>query len=253
LRYSWTGWLTAETTNLPPAELLDAIKPHWEQDGLRLLEHSWSTERIQLTFSTMPAVSPLLLAARAKGRLQHAFRQAQRSDVQFSRKLSVRSVGENTRQQVEDYIRSQVDNERYVDPRFREAMQEFTICRPDVDLSRPTESARGRYWYNLHVVLVAADRNAPAFLPRLSRLRDGCLRIAEKKRYCVSALSVMPDHIHMALRGNIEQAPEEAALAFLNNLTYLLTERASWSSNYYVGTFSEYDMGAIRSNRGVEE
>jgi hypothetical protein len=41
LRYSWTGWPSAGLFAQPPRELVDAIRPSWEQDGLRLLEAIW--------------------------------------------------------------------------------------------------------------------------------------------------------------------------------------------------------------------
>jgi REP element-mobilizing transposase RayT len=173
-----------------------------------------------------------------------------RADLQFTRKLSVRSVGENTRAQVEAYIRKQLNKELLIDAALREKLRQFTVTQSEVDLSAPAESARGRYWYNLHLVLVARDRDVSAHLPRLATLRDACLRIADKKSHAVSTLSVMPDHIHMALRGDSEHSSEQIALGYLNNLTYMLNELAPWSENYYVGTFSEYDMGAIRASVG---
>ncbi len=57
----------------------------------------------------------------------------------------------------------------------------------------------------------------------------------------------MPDHVHLALRGDIEHSPYEIALAFQNNLAYLLGQVRFWNEHFYVGTFSEYDMGAIRA------
>ena len=59
----------------------------------------------------------------------------------------------------------------------------------------------------------------------------------------------MPDHVHLALRGNIEQSPEEIALAVMNNLAYAFGQNPIWQASYYVATFSEYDMGAVRRDR----
>jgi REP element-mobilizing transposase RayT len=73
--------------------------------------------------------------------------------------------------------------------------------------------------------------------------------IAAKKGYAISELSVMPDHLPAALRGNIEQSPAEIARSFQNNLAYLLGQVRWWSDGYYVGTFSEYDMRAVRRPR----
>ena len=35
-------------------------------------------------------------------------------------------------------------------------------------------------------------------------------------------------------------------MTFQNNLAYALGQNAIWQPSYYVGTFSEYDMNAIR-------
>ena len=215
---------------------------------MRLLEHYWSDDRVQLTFSTTPEVSPLLVAGRAKGRLQHALRQTVPAFSGFSRKVSVCSVGHNCREDVEAYIASQVEKARFADPSFRALMQEFTVVHEDVDLSKPTESAHGRYWYNLHIVLVTAERYRVVDRPRLTLLRDHSLKIAERKGHTISRLSVMPDHLHIALRGNIQHGPQEIALAFQNNLAYALGQVKIWANSFYVGTFGEYDMWAIRRN-----
>jgi REP element-mobilizing transposase RayT len=244
LRYTWTGW--ASRGELPNAEVLESVRPFWDQDGMRLLEHRWSGGQVQLAFSARPDVSPVLLAGRAKGRLQYAIRKAGSDFPGFSRIVAVRSVGENCRKEVEEYILGQVAKERFADPRFESLMEEFTVCRPEVDLSQPSESVRGRYWYNLHMVLVAAERYQIADRQRLGAIRDGCFRIARKKGHAISVLSVMPDHLHVALRGDYRQSPQQIALSFQNNLAYLLGQVRIWEEGFYVGTFSEYDMGAVR-------
>jgi hypothetical protein len=61
----------------------------------------------------------------------------------------------------------------------------------------------------------------------------------------------MPDHLHLALRGNIEHAPETIALSFMNNLADALGQKPVWQCGYYVGTFGEYDMNAVRVREQV--
>src|SRR5262249_55487500 len=157
LRYGWTGW--SSHVSFPTgliARVLPDIAPEWENDGLRLLESSLGPKQLQLTFSATPQVDPATLAARVKGRLQHHCRR-QGTPINFSRKLAVRSLGDPTRAEVEGYIRNQVANEDLADERFREMLASFTVVDPDVDLSVPTETNSGRYWYNLHLVLVVAE------------------------------------------------------------------------------------------------
>jgi REP element-mobilizing transposase RayT len=232
-------------------ELLEPIKPLWETDGMRLLESRWTGDMIQLLFSTRPHVSPVLLATRAKGRLDHAIRE-RRLRMPLSRKLAVRSIGENTREEVEAYIERQVGKERFVDPRFEAIMQQFTVVNEHVDLSQPNEATRGRYWYNLHVVLVVTTRYRIVDPVRLATIRDWSLGIAKKKEYLVSRLSVMPDHLHIALRGDQAQSPNEIVYSFQNNLAYALGNERIWCDSFYVGTFGEYSMGAVRSKVGRE-
>jgi REP element-mobilizing transposase RayT len=247
LRYGWTGW--PSDTLLPIdliSQLLPKIAPEWENDGIRVLESSLAPEKLLLTLSARPQVSPVTLAARVKGRLQHHCRLAG-NRVAFSRKVSIRSIGHNHRQQVEGYIAGQAAKESLADEHFRELLQRLSIIRNDVDLSQPSESNSGRYWYNLHMVLVTAARYRMGEDATVLKIRDTCMRIADKKGYAISTLAVMPDHVHLALRGAIGHSPEEIALAFLNNLAFALGQCAFWESGYYVGTFSEYDMDAVRS------
>ena len=201
---------------------------------------------VQIAFSTKPDIAPSTLAARAKGRLNHALRNAG-NPVSFRRKFAVRSLGENTRQNVEGYIAQQVAKEHFADPRFHRRMQQFTVTNPSVNLSMPFEAKRGRYWYNLHLVLLVADRGRLSEDRELALIRDGAFHVADERGYLISRLSVMPDHLHLALRGEPNDSPETIALAYQNELASLVGCRL-WRDGYYAGTFSEYDMGAVRAH-----
>jgi REP element-mobilizing transposase RayT len=252
LRYDWTGWPT-EGTALPPAtaDVARANAPTWEPDGLRLIEAHATADKVQLLFSATPQVSPVFCCQRAKGRLQHALRKAG-TPVDFSRKVSFRGLGENTTSDVEGYVRKQVGKERFADPRFEAIMRQFTVTCAEVDLAEPSASASGRYWYNLHVVLVVADRFRITNPEKLGQLRDAAFAVADETASRIAAISVMPDHVHMAVRGNNERSPEQIALAFQNGLARVAGCRA-WQDGYYAGTFSEYDLDVIRrtADRGI--
>lgn len=247
LRYGWTGWPTMGT-RFPDAMAGRPAVPtaDWEGDLLRLLENSFSPERVLMTFSVTPQVAPVFFVAHVKGRLQHALRQAG-APVKFSRKVAMVSIGENHREDVEQYIQQHGQKEAHGDPALEERLRPFTVVNADVDLSLPSETTSGRYWCNFHLVLVHAQRWRNADPLWLGRIRDQSFRIAEKKVYRVSRLSVVPDHVHICLRGNIEHSPEQIALAFQNNLAYTLGQVRVWQATYYVGTFGEYDMNTVRS------
>lgn len=249
LRYGWTGWpSTGSFPALPAEPFLSRLSERWENEGLRLLEHDWKMDSISLIFSAKPEVSPVHLAARAKGRLQHALREAGKP-IKFSRKVSVRSIGQSTRETVEEYIRTQLDREKMADPRYEAMLRSQSFSDRSVDLSKPTQTQSGRYWYDIHLVLVVSARHRLVWEKGLEDMPAVFRQIAIKEGYEISTLSIMPDHIHIALRGNIEQSPQDIALAFQNNLAYKMEQCRLWEYNYYVGTFGEYAMGVVRRSR----
>jgi REP element-mobilizing transposase RayT len=140
-----------------------------------------------------------------------------------------------------------VSQERFADPRFAETMADLTVVDPEVALSAPAASARGRYWYNLHLVLVVAGRSRIHDLALLRSLRDSFFKIAAKKGHAVARLSVLPDHLHAALRPQSHESPLEVVFAYQNNLAHITGRRRIWSDSYYVGTFGEYTMQAVRN------
>jgi len=246
LYYDWSGWPSVGSLPAMPGDAVwDALAASWAPDGLRLLERRWTRDCVHLTFSTTPAVSPVFLAQRAKGRLQHALRGAA-TPVTFNRKVSVRSTGKNTRATVEQYVAAQVAKEHLADPRYADRLKRHAIHQPEVDLSQPAETGSGRYWYNLHLVLVTDGRLRSIGDHVPAKLHGACLAVAAKKGCDLSRVSFMPDHVHAVMRGNAALSPEEIALAFQNNLAFVLGQRRVWEDTYYVGTFGEYDLKVVR-------
>ena len=246
LRYVWRGWPSKSVfPSEPDADFFEDISQEWEGDGIRLLEHTWTDDRLICLASVTPEVSPIFFTARMKGRLQHKLRKYG-TPVAFSRMVGMSTVGDASRSTVEKYIHNQVAREPLVDPKFKDFLREFSVVSEDSDPGEPVATRSGRYWYNLHLVLVTRERSRLVDRESLATLRDASLCIAETKGYRISALSVMPDHLHVALRGNIDHSPEEIALAFMNNLAHILGHAGLWKTSFYVGTFGEYDMWAIR-------
>ncbi len=51
----------------------------------------------------------------------------------------------------------------------------------------------------------------------LSKLSDTVLGAAAKHHHRISRLSLLADHIHVAIGCNIDESPEDVALGYLNN------------------------------------
>lgn len=246
IRYGWTGWLNpGEKFPETMGNGIEACIAAWRKDGLEL--DDWHTEdrRIQCLFAAGTDVSPSLCASRAKGRLQYALRQHE-TPVKFSRRVGLRSLGDNTREVVARYLDKQVGKSDYIDPRFKDYLTQFTVDDPETVLNSPLRTGHGEYWYNLHLVIVVQDRRNPMTRNEtLETARKTCFKIARKHGYQIAELAIMPDHIHCMLRGNHAQSPQEIGLCYLNNLAYVLGYNRCWSEEFYVGTFSEYTVDAI--------
>lgn len=243
LTYTWTGWPTDGTT-LPAAPDWNELAAPWKGDGFALKHADWRADIAQLSFIAEPAVAPTLLTQRVKGRVQHALRRAGRP-VDFSRKVGMRAIGHNTSDVVRQYVRHQLKHVDLADPGYRASLDAASFEDASVDLAQPAETNSGRYWYNLHLVAVTADRYRMGGAAFLLALREGAIAGLREFGCVVRSIAVMPDHLHAAIRGDPARTPVEIGVA-LQNATAAVAGCRLWQESFYVGTFSEYSWKVLR-------
>ena len=225
----------------------------WATDGLRRIAHRWQPDLVQFTFEAPSNISPELVAGRAKGRLDHALRKTGWRHG-LSRKVALRSLGENTLDVVLRYIATQLDRADFADPRCVSSLADAAWEDGDIDPEQPVASDFGRYWYNLHLVAVTSGRwriGREDFLPKVTaavRVWSELLAAggAGKARPGVHSLAVMPDHVHLAVRGPSAQSPDEIA----GGLRDALNRAAGcllFDPRVYAGTFSSYPLSHLRA------
>jgi len=184
-----------------------------------------------------------VIAQRVKGRLQHLLRKT--FPNAFRRNYALCSIGSTRRSKLEEYLAGQLDHHPMADPRVQRRLAGYQIHRPEVDLSRPRQTAHAVYWYNLHIVLVADGRYMQIRHDVLNGFRDMILKASDVKEHCLSRAAIVPDHVHLTAGCKLEESPQEVVLSYMNNLAYSCGMRAVFKHGYYVGTFSEYDLGVI--------
>jgi REP element-mobilizing transposase RayT len=194
--------------------------------------------------STKPSAAPSAIVKSIKGRLQHLLQSTAPSA--FRRNFSLTSVGETRREVVEAYLADQLGHHRMADERVRERLAQFQLSFPEVDLSQPQFSSHGRYPYSLHLVLVHNGRWVDVDETRIAVTRDTFCKATAKKGYRLSRLAILADHLHATLGCNYDESPEQIALSYLNNLAFAHGMKPIYQFGYFVGTFGEYDLGAIR-------
>jgi REP element-mobilizing transposase RayT len=231
--------------DLPPVDSwYEGLQAAVERDGVRLLEHHHKAPNVWFfLLSTKPPVRPPEIIKSVKGRVQHLVRQT--NPKAFRRNFSLTSIGDVRRDVVEAYVADQLGHHRMADPGAQKLLDDLQIAFPEVDLSEPQMSSHGRYVCNLHLVLVHQQRWCEVRRDRLQATRDMVLRAARAKGHRLSRLSLFVDHLHLVLGCGYEESPEDVALSYLNNLAYAHGMVELYCQSYYVGTFGEYDMGAV--------
>ncbi|MEE8450982.1 MAG: hypothetical protein V3R99_03675, partial [Thermoguttaceae bacterium] len=146
-------------------------------------------------------------------------------------------------------VADQLGHHPMADPEVQRRLERFQTRHDDVDLARPRRSAYGVYWYNLHVVLVCDGRYMEIREDPLTAVRDMLLKATQKHGRLLSRASVLPDHLHLTVGCDVGESPAEVALGYMNNIAYVWGMKAVFQFGYYVGTFGEYDRGALSGAR----
>lgn len=164
----------------------------------------------------------------------------------FRRNYRIKSVGSARRDAVEAYVGRQLDHHPQADPRLQQRLAEFQIVEPAVDLSRVRYSAHGQFLYNLHVVLENADNLPDVRVETLRATRSMIQGVCRKKEWLLSRAGIVANHLHLSVGCGVDESPSQVALALLNNLAYAQGMKAAYRFGYYVGTFGNVDIGAMR-------
>jgi putative transposase len=215
-----------------------------EKDGVRVLRHRFlKSDTSQFFLSTKLEVTSVNLLRSVKGRLQYAVREE--NPKALRRNYDLHSIGSANRSVVQGYLDSQLNHHPSADSRVERRLARFQIHDPTADLSRPRSSAHGRFLFNLHLVLVNDGRWREIREDILGRLRSSILKIADRRGHILSRAAIVPDHVHLILGCPLDVSPANVALCYMNNLAYALGMKPLFKAGFYVGTFGEYDRGAI--------
>ena len=214
-----------------------------EADGVRVLEHRIRGLVSQFLVSTRPETRPPDIARSVKGRLQYLVRDS--APRPFRRNYGIYSVGAANRKVVEEYVRTQLQHHQMADQRVQTRLAHLQIEQP-VELNTARASGHAQFIYNLHVVLVSAERMPEVRESVLAARRERILGASRKKGNLLSQGAILSDHVHLTLGCALNESPEEVALSYLNNLAHVEGMKSVYQYGYYVGTFGEYDLDAVR-------
>ncbi len=241
---NWGLTVFWRTTPVPDSLWLAALQQATEPDGVRIIKHQLTTgDASQFFVSTKPHVAPQELIRSVKGRLQHEI--GSRVPKALQRNYCLRGIGAATREVVERYVADQLGHHRMADPNVQQRLTRFQKSYPEVDLSRPSFSSHGEYWYNLHVVFVSDERWMEIREEVLEKRLTTIEAAAAKHGHRLSRAALLPDHVHLTLGCGIGESPEQVVLGYMNNCAYACGMAGVFRFGYYAGTIGEYDRGAV--------
>jgi putative transposase len=169
----------------------------------------------------------------------------------WARGYLARSVGQVRIDAVRKYLEQQPTHHGY-DSRILPPVYRYRTHNPS-ELTSP----HSIFELNHHLVFATYHRRG-VFTSDLGReLTDYWLRVAQRHRFAIDQVSIVPDHVHLLVRIMPKMSIEECALLLMNNGQYFVGKNHSallvdvginqlWQSSAYAGTCGEYTSGLIQ-------
>lgn len=231
-----TPWPGAVPDLPPPESALEAFR----NEGIRLLSTRCMPDRLQALIRVDESVAPAFLIQRLKGRLSRALKIDDPDFPGFSPHFFLRTLGQNTKSVVSNYVQSQVDRSDLVDPLYRRRMNELRFRRTEEVLAEKTRH-QGVYDLFAHVVLVTGGHYR-MFSPEARRVFDSLCQAAEILGAEPMDISMMPDHAHLLLRWPKSLSAEALLEGIKQNSGKQLRRSAFWNPGGYVGSVGPYPL-----------
>ncbi len=228
-----------------PASWCEELKAATESDGVRILSsHARSDSTLQFLVSTCPKSSPSDIVRSVKGRLQYLIRDL--LPKAFRRNYHVQSTGEAKSDVLDQYVAGQTAKHPMADNAVQACLEALQFHDEAVDLSKCSIGTYGQYLNSLQIVLENEDNWNEVRESQLQRVQKVIIQTAKKKKWQLSRVGLLSNHMHMLLGASVAESPQSIALSLMNNIAYAYGMKPILKFSYYAGTFGGYDRGAIR-------
>ena len=251
LRYAYSTWTTKRLSDKVLQEAIQQTRVFLESNELKILEHRVQGSQIQMLVSAKPNHFPIGIAKAVKAKLAIALAE-QKIYKSITREFALRSVGENTTQDLEHYLREQVDRRDFVDERFANSLRPYSK-EYDFDVTECERTTYGHYWYDLHLVLGTHGRYNVA----IPDVWDAVLHATEswhqEQGHRLRSISLLPDHVHLLIRPNLSISPDNVGAGLIERLNRIKLMQNIYDPTFYVATHGKYAMNTIRNLQRLGE
>ncbi len=221
---------------LPPLDQwLEPLRIATEADAVRILEVRLLDKlSLQFLLSTQPHVSPMDSVRSVKGQLEHLLRTI--IPKAFRSNYAIYSVGAANFACLDAYVKKQPERHPMAATHVQQRIATFQLYDDKINLRIPRASTHGRYLHNLQIVFENRDHSHDASVRTLSTLRSMIIRSCAKKRQLLARIGLVSNHVHILLGCSVDESPQTAALALMNNIAYAFGMKQIFEFSYYAGT-----------------
>ena len=224
---------------------------------LPVLEAKASDSEVLLTASLSPEEPVSACVSKLKGKTSKLLRETLGMDScskLLSRSYFACGVGRNTRKAVEDYLAKQAEHHGYdvsdSSPVFTREMQ------VDEETEARLQPKHARAVLNFHITLATQKRMILFHRAMAAALSDRWIELASGEDWFIRKVSLLPDHVHLALRLHPAVSPAEIVTRLMNSSQEflfqefrdeVLSRRMSqiWNPGAYIGSYGDITSQAV--------
>jgi REP element-mobilizing transposase RayT len=147
---------------------------------------------------------------------------------------------------VDRYLEQQLHHGDFADSRYRDALADLSYTDFSIKPTEPIMTKSGRYLLAYHYVFVTAGRWR---MPRKTAevIQTAFRKVSLDSQWKIGKLAMMPDHVHLAIKGVPESSPQDIGLRIQDECSRAVGTHGFWMPNWYMGTFGRYGMGGVRA------
>lgn len=243
---NWSLSIFGRESLSSPASSIEQLREAIAKDHLKLLEfHHKPPNIVQFFVSSRSDLNPSDIVRLIKGRWQYLLRSTE--PIEFRRNYRITSVGSANADVLAAYIERQPVKHPMADHRVQELLESLQFHDDQVDLTLVRRSSHGEFRYALQVVIESESGLHDVRPSVLAAYRHAILASCHKHRWLLSRIGLLSNHVHVLVGPGVEDSPMGVALVLMNNIAFTQELRPMFRTSFYVGTFGEYDRGAIRN------
>lgn len=227
-----------------PTSSIEQLRETLAKDQLKILEYRHNPPNIvQFFVSSRPDLNPADIVRLIKGRWQYLMKSTE--PIEFRRNYRITSIGSANADVLDTYIERQPTRHVMADNRVQELLASLQFHDTQVDLTLARRSSHGEYRYALQVVIESESGWHDVRENVLNAYRRAIIASCRKYGWLLSRIGLLSNHIHVLVGPSVGDSPMDVALVLMNNMAFTQGMKPMFRTSFYVGTFGEYDRGAV--------